>query len=310
MELTGVHLLMTYRCTRDCDHCFVWGNPEQRGTMTYALIRKILEQAKELGTVERVYFEGGEPFQFYAVLLSGVRLAARMGFKVGVVSNAYWATDTADAIEYLGPLAGLIDDFTVSADWYHWSAELRRNLESACQAAKELGIPFRLLCVVCPESLGTECDLTGIRVEMAEVRYRGRAATRLGPEAPSVPWLSLTACDHEDLRYPTRVHVDPLGYVHICQGIALGNVFETPLGQIVESHDPDSHPILGPLLEGGPVELALRHGLDHKTAYADACHACYELRVALRGRFPDILAPDQMYGVVRDLDPLAALKGH
>ena len=88
MKLTGVHLLMTYRCTRDCDHCFVWGSPEQRGTMPIESIKQILEQARDLGTVDRIYFEGGEPFQFYAVLLSGVRAARCMGLRVGVVSES------------------------------------------------------------------------------------------------------------------------------------------------------------------------------------------------------------------------------
>ena len=55
------------------------------------------------------------------------------------------------------------------------------------------------------------------------------------------------------------------------------------------------------------MELVLRYGLDHKKHYADACHACYDARLALRARFPEILAPDQMYGVKRELDPLGRL---
>ncbi len=307
MNLTGVHLLMTYRCTRDCDHCFVWGSPEQRGTMTIDAIKQILGQARDLGTVKRVYFEGGEPFQFYAVLLSGVRAARRMGFEVGVVSNAYWAVGPSDAIEYLGPLAGLIDDFTISADWFHWSPDLRLNVTNACRAARELGIPFNIICILCPEWLGSDCELDDIKVEQAPLMYRGRAAARLGPDVPKLPWRSFKSCDHEDLGDPNRVHVDPFGYVHVCQGISIGNVFSNSLSNICEEYEPESHPIVGPLLEGGPVELALRYGLDHRAEYADACHACYDMRLALRGRFPDILTPNQMYGVHPELDPLEAL---
>lgn len=307
MKLTGVHLLMTYRCTRDCDHCFVWGSPEQRGTMSIDSIKQILEQARDTGTVDRIYFEGGEPFQFYAVMLSGVRVASRMGFKVGIVSNAYWAVGPSDAVEYLGPLAGLIDDFTISADWYHWSPELRLNVANACKAARELSIPFNVICILCPEWLGADCDLEDIRVEQAPLMYRGRAAARLGPDVPKSPWLSFTTCEHEDLRNPSRVHVDPFGHVHVCHGIAIGNVLRDPLGEICQSYDPESHPVVGPLLEGGPVELALRYGLDHRAEYADACHACYDMRNALRGRFPDILTPHQMYGVHAELDPLQGL---
>jgi len=107
----------------------------------------------------------------------------------------------------------------------------------------------------------------------------------------------LTECPHEDLRQPGRVHLDPLGNLHICQGISLGNVFETPLKEICQKYTPDTHPICGPLLEGGPVALVQEYHLPHEPVYADACHLCYAARLALRERFPETLLPDQMYGV-------------
>ena len=88
MRLTGVHLLLTYQCTFECDHCFVWGSPRQEGTMTLKTIRNVLDQARALGTVEWIYFEGGEPLLFYPVLVRGVEEAAAGGFRVGLVSNA------------------------------------------------------------------------------------------------------------------------------------------------------------------------------------------------------------------------------
>ena len=70
--------------------------------------------------------------------------------------------------------------------------------------------------------------------------------------------------------------------------------------EICKTYDPDSNPIIGPLIEGGPVELIRRYGLPHEAAYADACHLCDEARRALRHRFPETLGPDQMYGVPRE----------
>jgi hypothetical protein len=113
---------------------------------------------------------------------------------------------------------------------------------------------------------------------------------------PRTPWTAFTACPHEDLREPGRVHVDPLGFVHVCQGITIGNVFETPLAEICRTYDTDAHPIVGPLLAGGPAGLARRHGIPCEEGYADACHLCYRVRSALRARFPGTLGPDQMYG--------------
>jgi len=82
VKLSGLHILLTYQCTRACEHCFVWGSPRQRGVFGLEQIEQVLEQAKEAG-VEWVYFEGGEPFIYYNVLIKGVQRAKEMGFAVG-----------------------------------------------------------------------------------------------------------------------------------------------------------------------------------------------------------------------------------
>ena len=96
------------------------------------------------------------------------------------------------------------------------------------------------------------------------------------------------------------MHVDAWGNLHVCQGIVIGNLLQRSLAEIVREYEPDAHPIVGPLLAGGPAELAERYGLPRMQGYADACHLCYSARCALRNRFPELLAPDQMYGVFRD----------
>lgn len=126
--------------------------------------------------------------------------------------------------------------------------------------------------------------------------YRGRAAEKLTPMATLHPWHEFDRCPYEDLVEPGRLHLDPLGYLHICQGITLGNLQDTPLKQICETYDPDTHPINAPLLAGGPAALVTKYNLAHKEQYADACHLCYETRLALRDQFPEYLGPDQVYG--------------
>src|SRR5271157_696526 len=118
MKLSGLHILLTFQCTRQCEHCFVWGSPHQRGLLALEQIKQVLDQAKDAG-VEWIYFEGGEPFIYYDVLVQGVLLAAEMGFTVGIVSNAYWAVSVRRAAELLQPFAGCLSDLTVSSDLYH-----------------------------------------------------------------------------------------------------------------------------------------------------------------------------------------------
>jgi MoaA/NifB/PqqE/SkfB family radical SAM enzyme len=287
MKLSGLHILLTYQCTCECDHCFVWGSPWQTGTLTFEQIETILLQAKEAG-VTSIYFEGGEPFLYYAILVKAVHRAVDMGFEVGVVSNAYWATSVADAEDWLHPFVGCLADFTVSSDQFHCGDCSDERPNNALVAAKWLHIPTGMISIDQPEVEGE-----------AAVMYRGRAAKKLTERVTSHRWEVFDSCPHEDLREPSRVHLDPLGNVHICQGISIGNVFETPLKEICKNYNADAHPICGLLLSGGPAALVTEYNLPHALHYADACHLCYEARTTLRERFPQYLNPGQMYGVFK-----------
>ena len=302
MNITGLHLLLTYQCNLECEHCFAWGSPWQTGTLTLERIREILRQASELGTIEWFYFEGGEPFLFYPIMVRGAEEAASLGFKVGIVTNGYWGTELEDALEWLRPFQGLVLDLSVSSDRLHWNEALNRQAQIATQAAGDLGIPLGIISIASPETADAPSSVGVLPPSESGIMYRGRAVAKLSDQAPRTPWTEFTVCPHEDLRDPGRVHIDPLGNVHVCQGISLGNVFQKPLREISGAYDAaieaGAHPIVSPLLSGGPKGLVEQYELDHEDSYADACHLCYEARLALRDRFPQILTPDQMYGVV------------
>ena len=73
---TGIHVLLTYRCTYRCDHC--------AGAFTIPQLRILFDEIGRIGTIQTVYFEGGEPFLHYATLLEGVRMAHAAGFETGM----------------------------------------------------------------------------------------------------------------------------------------------------------------------------------------------------------------------------------
>jgi len=295
MKLEGLHILLTYQCTYECDHCFVWGSPWQTGTLTLEQVENILNQAKNAG-VTSIYFEGGEPFLYYAVLKEAVRKAAGMGFSVGIVSNGYWANSVSDAMEWLRPFVGLVEDLSISNDFFHCGEAVGERPQNAVIAANRLGIPTGTISIAQP---GVEAKQTHGQIEgEGAVMYRGRAVEKLAERGGNHPWESFDSCPHEDLVEPGRVHLDPLGNLHICQGISIGNLFEKPLKQICEEYNVNAHPICGLLHSGGPAALVTEYTLPHESSYADACHLCYEARTKLRARFPELLTPNQMYGVM------------
>ena len=57
-RLNGLHILLTYRCLSACDHCFVWGSPDQTGVFTLESLYRVLDQAQQ---VRSISFAPGSP---------------------------------------------------------------------------------------------------------------------------------------------------------------------------------------------------------------------------------------------------------
>lgn len=297
MELSGLHILLTYACNFSCEHCFVWGSPSQKGTWAWADLQNLLQQTQSIPSVKKVYFEGGEPFLYYPLLLKGVKTASNLGFQVGIVSNAYWATTVDDARLWLEPFLGSLRSLSISSDLYHGEEDPNPWADHALQAAQEAGLQAGMISIALPQDPSAPAVKGMLPDDRSQVRYRGRAASTLAERSHhSKPWTAFDSCPYENLRHPSRVHVDPLGYLHICQGISAGNIFRDALEKLCAAYQPEKHPILGPLLQGGPAALFRSHSLPVNGSFADACHLCDTARHRLRDRFPDILVPDQMYG--------------
>lgn len=301
--LTGIHFLLTYMCNSECDHCFVYGSPSAKGTFTLEQIKKVLAEAVKIGTVEQVYFEGGEPFLFYPVMVEGIRIARDAGFKTGIVTNSYWAISKEDAELWLKPLFELgVADLSISDDSFHYEDEKENPTKHALAAAEKLGIPVSVISIERPtvEVSRDSGPAKGEPVVGGDVMFKGRAVEKLTGELPTRHWQEFTECPYEDLKNPKRVHLDSYGNVHLCQGLIMGNMWQTPLSKLVKSYDWKLHPICKPLALGGPALLAKEYRLKHDDRYVDACHLCYLCRLALLNRFPKYLAPKGIYGLEKE----------
>lgn len=299
--ITQLHILLTYMCTLECEHCFVCSSPSAAGTFTPSQIAALLDQAGALETVDTIYFEGGEPFLFYPVLLEGIRQARARGYAAGIVTNGYFATSDENARFFLGPLAGPgIADLSISDDVFHYENREENAARRAFRAAGELGLPASILALD-PGGSGPDRraspreEKKGV-ITGGSIMFRGRAAARLSGYAGARDWRQFTTCPYEDLENPSRLHVDAFGNLQICQGISLGNIWEQPLCEIIRDYRPSAHPVCGPLVRGGPARLADELGYTPpQPGVADACHLCWLARKSCRGKFPGILEPAQVY---------------
>lgn len=245
--ITGLHILLTYACTGECDHCFLYCSPSAKGTFTLAQLKKALAQAARVKSIKSVYFEGGEPFLFYPLMIKGIRMARELGFDVGVVTNTYWATNEKDAELWLKPLRDLgVADLSLSDDEFHHEGE-DNPARRAYKAAKKLRLPVDSICIEKPlVATGTNAGRKkGEPVIGGGVQFKGRAVEKLTAGLPTRSIAELIACPHEDLQDPSRVHLDAYGNVHLCQGLLLGNIWETPLPKLISKYDQAPIPSAG-----------------------------------------------------------------
>jgi MoaA/NifB/PqqE/SkfB family radical SAM enzyme len=295
--LSEIHFLLTYNCNFECDHCFLYCGPHAEGTFTIQQVDDILQEGLELGTVKMIYFEGGEPNLYYPLLLESVKRAHRYGFDVGLVTNAYGALAEEDARLWLEPLAKAgLSVLSVSDDQFHFGENTETPASIAREVGEKLGLTAFPICIDPPEILELSQADKGTSLIGGGAKFRGRAADTLTPGLPTRSWSEFLECPYEDLVSPSRVHVDPFGHIHICQGISIGNCWEEPFSRIISEYQPDQHPICGPLNRKGPAGLIEELGLRSQEEYVDECHACFTLRRDILDTFPDLLAPRQVYG--------------
>ncbi|MFQ9798734.1 MAG: hypothetical protein ACLR23_07065 [Clostridia bacterium] len=107
---------------------------------------------------------------------------------------------------------------------------------------------------------------------------------RGGGIATSKPWICSS--------------LEPGGYITKGCGIAIGNVHDQDLKEMLVQYNAQNHPIFKILLTEGPLglaKLAEQYGYKIKDQYADKCHLCQEARRILKPYYDDILKPDQRY---------------
>ncbi len=237
---------------------------------------------------------------YYPILVWGVREAAEQGYQVRIVSNSYWATAEADALEWLKPFAGLVQDLSISSDLFHWSEKLSRQARNASAAAERLGIPLGLISIAPPEVVDTALAVGQLPPGESAIMYRGRAAEKLTSRTEWQDWERFTSCPYQDLRKPGRVHVDPYGNIQTNCGIILGRLPESRPAALLAEGPEKANRFVRTVCEHGALGLAeLAHreyGFVLPETVTQTCELCYMTRSFLRRFHPDVFGPWEIYG--------------
>jgi len=266
-----------------------------------------------------IVFHGGEPFLFYKTLKRCIEIARRLGQKeIAIITNGYWGGNQTNAQSKLQELkkAGLTSIY-FSVDAFHQEFIPVRSVRTAINAARTVG--FDKMTVTsqflephnptnrydakterCLERLRLPDDF---KIDRHRLNVEGRAADQLAgflKQKTGIPngkcvlpyWAGKT------LENPKTIEIDFLGNVTICPGLCIGNAKTKSLSKILSDYDYRSHPITKLLAEYGPYKLCVfpeTKNMVSRGKCVSECHLCYEMRSRLRGRFPELLTPDNCY---------------
>ena len=293
---TDVVLNLTLRCPLRCSHCCYRSGPKASGVMSTRLMSRTIRSAASLGSVRTVHFSGGEPFLVPDLLISGVRLATRLGLRSAAVTSAYFAGTPGRAKTAIAPVAAAgLRELSVSYDDIHAAFVSPEHVVNAIDCATRFGLDVFVSVTVEPGSridaahvrrlLGLAESDESVRVLEVGLNTTGRAAD-LADEAGRTARASGTAA----YRGPCRsvlctIQVTADGRVLPCCGVLphsermqIGSM-HTSKGLLEAVQSARQDPLWRRIAAEGPVTLLAEAtaGTDHAIApnrLDGLCAAC------------------------------------
>ncbi|MBS3820576.1 MAG: hypothetical protein KGY81_02300 [Phycisphaerae bacterium] len=310
-------ICLTDWCNARCASCYLACRPGRGQWMSPDMAVDVWQQLEAFSPHGcRMHLAGGEPFGDIPRLLEVIRRADRAGLMLAKVeTNAFWAADDAITRDVLGQLAGTsMGELLISADPFHQQFVPLASVRRAAGVAAEIlgegrwrirwhdwverGLDVAALNEAARRDLFVEWFRDG------RDRLNGRAADELAGALPRRPIGSFAGQDcREGLLRGKHVHILPDGGVYpgTCAGLLLGNVNEASIADLWQRLERDgaSRPVLGRLVESGPVGLLDLAGdfQPEPVGYAGKCHLCWAVRrhLARRGENSDEIGPAWVY---------------
>lgn len=137
----SIVLHTTDRCPVECDLCGLFCSPRGTHTMTFALMKNVIDTVVEKVEVTHVTFTGGEPFLLKEDLEKGIKQARSHGMTTRIVTNAYWATTVKKSVKILKKMkAAGLTEINISVDDMHQQHIPLQQVKNAHDACIELDL--------------------------------------------------------------------------------------------------------------------------------------------------------------------------
>jgi hypothetical protein len=199
-------IFVTRRCTAQCDHCGIGAGPRAVGTLSVRRIHDLLAEARDVPTIRRIVFTGGEPFLLGRELDRLIAVAHGYGFATRVITNGYWATNPRAAVARTRSLkAAGLDEIMLSTGSFHEAFVPARRVVAAARALTEAGIPTRVAIEDCDQS---RFDDGALKRELGAALENGLLAIARDPWITDAGGRGSAKISHERRRAAQGIDID------------------------------------------------------------------------------------------------------
>jgi hypothetical protein len=315
MNLRAIGVYLTYQCNANCVHCAYGSDSSLRGVVEESELHAAFDAINRFGKLQTVKILGGEPTLYMERLVTAIKLARGYGAsKVILITSGWWGKNPEKAQDHITRLrrAGL-SVLVISADAFHLDYIPIESVRGAILAAASSGIDYCVTMDVIESLDGDNAydrqtrqvldqlsDLP-FSVTLSKINLLGRAGDLLPDFYQPVTGAMPNDCQPPyagSFESPSGISIDPLGFVTLCHGIAIGNTRKAPISKILSDYKLEEHPILNMVTKKGPLgllELCGSEGPKLRSGYVTSCQLCYDIRKHLMAKYPDYLAPANCY---------------
>ena len=142
MDIQEIVFVLTDRCNASCDVCCFQCSPKRSFLMDESVMRRYIDEASQLGTVERIGFSGGEALLYPDLLKRTMRYAKEThGFQSTLVSNGFWAADYQKGLALMKELKDCgLNGIRLSTDCFHQKYVSPKTFRNALRILHETGL--------------------------------------------------------------------------------------------------------------------------------------------------------------------------
>jgi len=299
-----IEFAITYLCNSQCRHC--QRDEAEKARYPDHVDKKLAgEIVREVGKKhhpESVMTFGGEPLLYPDIVCAIHDEARRSQIPIrDVITNGFWSARTEKIQEIaLSLVESGVNKVTISVDTFHQEIMPLEIVRKTAQLLLQAGMPsisWNPCWVISREhenpfnqrTRTILSSLEDLHIRIGEgnvVRPEGRALVWLKDFLPAKTRMPKGKCG--DIPYTERLDsvgtlfVEPDGKISVCNGLCIGNAFETDVLDIIERYDPFRIPEAKALIEDGIeglVDWARTKGVEPSLeGYYNVCHMCKDLR--------------------------------